>query len=231
MSFINLKSLVKKVNMKPKGITEIVLEVSTKELGGSRISRLSEMIDKEVQAQLESETVQYVLEINAKTEKPITNYTVDQRGIVNVADPEPEQLEAELGLPEEKPRIEEKPMEIDREIVDSFITEGTPPVRDGFPENIDEIAKRRIEGESYRRLADELGMSPSATIDLINEYRKEVAPLAVAWWDWKQDQEAEAEPMEKDAPPIPLDESEATDASSKDEKEQDNQDEGEHGAA
>ncbi|WEZ00650.1 hypothetical protein P5634_00960 [Bacillus subtilis] len=127
MSFINLKSLVKKVNMKPKGITEIVLEVSTKELGGSRISRLSEMIDKEVQAQLESETVQYVLEINAKTEKPITNYTVDQRGIVNVADPEPEQLEAELGLPEEKPRIEEKPMEIDRGIVDSFITEGTPP--------------------------------------------------------------------------------------------------------
>ncbi|MED1015418.1 hypothetical protein [Bacillus atrophaeus] len=45
-----------------------------------------------------------------------------------------------MGLPEEKPRIEEKPMEIDREIVDSFITEGTPPVRDGFPEKIAEIA-------------------------------------------------------------------------------------------
>ncbi|MCY8420265.1 hypothetical protein MOC84_06930 [Bacillus inaquosorum] len=231
MSFINLKSLVKKVNMKPKGITEIVLEVSTKELGGSRISRLSEMIDKEVQAQLESETVQYVLEINAKTEKPITNYTVDRRGIVNVADPEPEQLEAELGLPEEKPRIEEKPMEIDREIVDSFITEGTPPVRDGFPENIDEIAKRRIEGESYRRLADELGMSPSATIDLINEYRKEIAPIAEAWWDWKQDQAAEAEPLEKEAPPVPLDQNNEADPSSSDEKEEDNQDEGEHGAA
>ncbi|CAM4164652.1 hypothetical protein BS11774_06700 [Bacillus subtilis] len=231
MSFINLKSLVKKVNMKPKGITEIVLEVSTKELGGSRISRLSEMIDKEVQAQLESETVQYVLEINSKTEKPITNYTVDQRGIVNVADPEPEQLEAELGLPEEKPRIEEKPMEIDREIVDSFITEGTSPVRDGFPENIDEIAKRRIEGESYRRLADELGMSPSATIDLINEYRKEIAPIAEAWWDWKQDQAAEAEPLEKEAPPVPLDQNNEADPSSSDEKEEDNQDEGEHGAA
>ncbi|MGG7222879.1 helix-turn-helix domain-containing protein [Bacillus sp. ATD] len=230
MSFINLKSLVKKVNMKPKGITEIVLEVSTKELGGSRISRLSEMIDKEVQAQLESETVQYVLEINAKTEKPITNYTVDQRGIVNVADPEPEQLEAELGLPEEKPRIEEKTMEIDRGIVDSFITEGTPPIRDGFPEEIAEIAKRRIEGESYRRLADELGMSPSATIDLINEYRKEIAPIAEAWWDWKQDQAAEAEPMEE-KPSVPLDESSEYDLPSNDEKAEDNQDEGEHGAA
>ncbi|QAT44334.1 helix-turn-helix domain-containing protein [Bacillus subtilis] len=231
MSFINLKSLVKKVNMKPKGITEIVLEVSTKELGGSRISRLSEMIDKEVQAQLESETVQYVLEINAKTEKPITNYTFDQRGIVNVADPEPEQLEAELGLPEEKPRIEEKPMEIDREIVDSFITEGTPPVRDGFPENIDEIAKRCIEGESYRKLANELNMSSGAIVDLINKYRKEVAPLAEAWWDWKQDQAAEAEPMEEEKPSVPLDESSEYDLPSNDEKEEDNQDEGEHGAA
>ncbi|MCY8857109.1 hypothetical protein [Bacillus atrophaeus] len=136
-----------------------------------------------------------------------------------------------MGLPEEKPRIEEKPMEIDREIVDSFITEGTPPVRDGFPEKIAEIAKRRIEGESYSKLANELEMSSGVIVDLINEYRKEVAPLAVAWWDWKQDQEAEAEPMEKDAPPVPLDESKEADTSSKDEKEEDNQDEGEHRAA
>lgn len=91
--------------------------------------------------------------------------------------------------------------------------------------------RRRIEGESYSKLANELEMSSGVIVDLINEYRKEVAPLAVAWWDWKQDQEAEAEPMEKDAPPVPLDESKEADTSSKDEKEENNQDEGEHGAA
>ncbi|WP_342412336.1 hypothetical protein NYE22_04445 [Bacillus sp. FSL K6-1560] len=230
MSFVDFKGLVKKVNHKPKGITEVVVEVPTKELGNN-IQNLAEMIDREVETQLESEVIQYTVEINTKTDRPITNYTVDQNGIVNVSDPEPEQLEADLGLPKEKPKIEEKSMEIEREIVDSFITEGMAPTLDGFPENIAEIAKRRIEGESYSKLANELEMSSGVIVDLINEYRKEVAPLAVAWWDWKQDQEAEAEPMEKDAPPIPLDESEEADTSSKDEKEQDNQDEGEHGAA
>ncbi|WP_412094544.1 hypothetical protein [Bacillus atrophaeus] len=50
-------------------------------------------------------------------------------------------------------------------------------------------------------------MSSGAIVDLINEYRKEVAPLAQDWWDWKQDQAVEAEPMEKEKPSIPLDES------------------------
>ncbi|MCY9195798.1 hypothetical protein MOE86_03520 [Bacillus atrophaeus] len=43
-------------------------------------------------------------------------------------------------------------------------------------------------------------------MDLINECRKKVASLAEAWWDWKQDQASEAEPMEKEKPSIPLDE-------------------------
>lgn len=73
-------------------------------------------------------------------------------------------------------------------------------------------------------------MSSGAIVDLINEYRKEVAPLAEDWWDQKQDQAAEAEPMEKEKPSIPLDESSEYDLPSSDEKE-DNQDEGEHRAA
>ncbi|MEC1583686.1 hypothetical protein P9D48_20755 [Bacillus subtilis] len=230
MSFVDFKGLVKKVNHKPKGITEVVVEVSTKDLGNN-IQNLAEMIDREVETQLESEVIQYTVEINTKTDQPITNYTVDQNGIVNVSDPEPEQLEAELGLPKEKPKIEEKPMEIEREIVDSFITEGMALALDGFPKNIAEIAKRRIEGESYRKLANELEMSSGVIVDLINDYRKEVAPLAVAWWDWKQDQEAEAEPKEEEKPSVPLDESSEYDLPSNDEKEEDNQDEGEHGAA
>lgn len=68
-------------------------------------------------------------------------------------------------------------------------------------------------------------------MDLINKYRKEVAPLAEAWWDWKQDQAAEAEPMEEEKPSVPLDESSEYDLPSNDQKEEDNQDEGEHGAA
>ncbi|MCY7766699.1 hypothetical protein [Bacillus inaquosorum] len=230
MAYIEFKGLVKKVNLKPKGVTEIVLELPTRDLG-QNVQDLSEMIDKEVETQLESEVIQFNVQFNASTNRPLKNYTVDQTGIVNVTDPEPEQLEADLGLPEEKPKIEEKPMEIKREVVDSFITEGMAPAIEGFPEIIAEIAKRRIEGEAYRKLANELNMSWGAIVDLINDYRKEVAPLAEAWWDWKQDQAAEAEPMEEEKSSVPLDESSEYDLPSNDEKEEDNQDEGEHGAA
>ncbi|MGE9880313.1 hypothetical protein [Bacillus velezensis] len=230
MSFVDFKGIVKKVNHKPKGITEVVLEVPTKEVG-SGIQNLAEMIDKDVQAQLESEVVQFNVQVNAHTDRPIINYTVGSDGIVKVADPEPEQLEANLGLPEEKPKIEEVTEEIERKVVDSFITEDMAPILDGFPVYITEMAKRRIEGESYRKIANDYVMSAEGLIDLINEYRKEVAPYAQAWWDWKQDQEAEAEPIEKQAPRVPLDEADKPEPSTEDEKEDENKDEDEHGAA
>ncbi|MGG0052138.1 hypothetical protein [Bacillus atrophaeus] len=230
MSFVDFKGIVKKVNHKPKGITEVVLEVPTKEVGNG-IQNLAEMIDKDVQAQLESEVVQFNVQVNALTDRPIINYTVGADGIVRVADPEPEQLEANLGLPEEKPKIEEVTEEVEREVVDSFITEGMAPVPDEFPTFITEIAKRRIEAESYQKLANDYVMSSGAIVDLINEYRKAVAPYAQAWWDWKKDQEAEAEPMEKQAPRVPLDEGDKSDPSTEDEKEEENKDEDEHGAA
>ncbi|MGE6671015.1 hypothetical protein [Bacillus altitudinis] len=197
MSFINFNGKVKKMNHKPKGITELVLEVPTKELG-NRIQNLAEMIDKDVKVEIESDIVRYNVQINANTERPIVNYQVDQSGVVHIADPEPEQLEAELGLPAEKPKIEEKPMEIKREVVDQFIIEGMAPEQEGFPENMADIVKRRIEGESYSKLATELEMSSGAVVDLINDYRAAVAPLAEKWWDWKEDQANEAEPMQKE---------------------------------
>ncbi|MCY7678071.1 hypothetical protein MH122_04610 [Bacillus pumilus] len=196
MSFINFDGFVKKVNHKPKGVTELVLEISTKELGNS-IQNLAEMIDNDVRVEIESDIVRYNVQINANTERPIVNYQVDQSGVVHIADPEPEQLEAELGLPAEKPKIEEKPMEIEREVVDRFIVEGMAPEQEGFPENMAEITKRRIEGESYRKLATELEMSSGEIVDLINNYRAAVAPLAEKWWDWMQDQANEAEPLQK----------------------------------
>ncbi|TYS31788.1 hypothetical protein [Bacillus pumilus] len=197
MSFVNFDGFVKKVNHKPKGVTELVLEISTKELGNS-IQNLAEMIDNDVRVEIESDIVRYNVQINANTERPIVNYEVDQSGVVHIADPEPEQLEAELGLPAEKPKIEEKPMEIEREVVDQFILEGMAPEQEGFPENMTDIVKRRIEGESYRKLATELEMSSGAIVDLINDYRSAVAPLAEKWWDWKEDQVNEAEPLQKE---------------------------------
>lgn len=228
MSFVNFDGSVKKVNHKPKGVTELVLEISTKDLGNS-IQNLAEMIDNDVRVEIESDVVRYNVQINAHTERPIVNYQVDQSGVVHIADPEPEQLEAELGLPAEKPKIEEKPMEIKREVVDQFIQEGMAPEQEGFPENMADIVKRRIEGESYRKLASELEMSSGAFVDLINDYRAAVAPLAEKWWDWKEDQANEAVPMQKDeeVADVDLDSSQSV----KDDSDGNDQKEEEDGAA
>lgn len=226
MSFVNFDGSVKKVNHKPKGVTELVLEISTKDLGNS-IQNLAEMIDNDVRVEIESDVVRYNVQINAHTERPIVNYQVDQSGVVHIAEPEPEQLEAELGLPAEKPQIEEKPMEIKREVVDQFIQEGMAPEQEqeGFPENMADIVKRRIEGESYRKLASELEMSSGAIVDLINDYRAAVAPFAEKWWDWKEDQANEAVPMQKDeeAADVDLDSSQSVkdDSDGNDQKEED----------
>ncbi len=230
MSFVNFDGSVKKVNHKPKGVTELVLEISTKDLGNS-IQNLAEMIDNDVCVEIESDVVRYNVQINAHTERPIVNYQVDQSGVVHIAEPEPEpeQLEAELGLPVEKPQIEEKPMEIKREVVDQFIQEGMAPEQEGFPENMTDIVKRRIEGESYRKLASELEMSSGAIVDLINDYRATVAPLAEKWWDWKEDQANEAVPMQKneEAADVDLDSSQSV----KDDSDGNDQKEEEDGAA
>ncbi|WP_332835456.1 hypothetical protein [Bacillus sp. ms-22] len=79
MSFVNFDGSVKKVNHKPKGVTELVLEISTKGLGNS-IQNLAEMIDNDVRVEIESDVVRYNVQINAYTERPIVNYQVDQSG-------------------------------------------------------------------------------------------------------------------------------------------------------
>lgn len=92
-----------------------------------------------------------------------------------------------------------------------------------------DIVKQRIEGESYRKLASELEMSSGAIVDLINDYRAAVAPLAEKWWDWKEDQVNEAVPMQKDeeAADVDLDSSQSV----KDDSDGNDQKEEEDGAA
>ena len=55
-----------------------------------------------------------------------------------------------------------------------------------MPNKLPDIVKRRLEGESYLKLANELNMSSGQIIEVIDEYRKRVAPLAIKWHEWKE---------------------------------------------
>jgi hypothetical protein len=185
MSFVDFKALVKKVNLKPKGVKEIVLEVSDTGLDG-KLDRLSEMIDCKVDVELESRVVNFNVTINARTNKPIREYKVDERGVVHEVKPEYEQVEADLGLPEEKVETVEEEKQAEREIIDEFIISGMSPNFDDLPYDFANIVKRKLEGESYLKLANELGISSGKIVDLVDEYRKRVAPLAIKWDEWRK---------------------------------------------
>ena len=192
MSFIEFKPTLKKVNLKPDGKKEIVLEVTDSSLNG-KLDALSELIDIKVAVSLESLIVNYNVLFNAKTNKPLTEYEVDDKGVVQEVKPSHEQMEADFDIPEEKISTREEKEQTDREIVDEFIISGLAPSFDGMPNKMPEIVKRRMEGESYLKLASELNMSSGQIIEVIDEYRQRVAPLAIKWHEWKENQPDVAE--------------------------------------
>lgn len=192
MSYIEFKPTLKKVNLKADGKKEIVLEVTDSSLNG-KLDALSEMIDIKVAVSLESLIVNYNVLFNAKTNKPLTEYEVDDKGVVQEVKQAYEQMEADFDIPEEKIPTREEKEQTDREIVDAFIVSGLAPSFDGMPNKLPEIVKRRIDGESYLKLASELNMSSGQIIEVIDEYRKRVAPLAIKWHEWKGKQPDVAE--------------------------------------
>jgi len=189
MSFVDFKALVKKVNLKPKGVKEIVLEINDTGLDG-KLNKLSEMIDQKVKVDLDSLVVNYNVTINAKTNKPVTEYKVDDKGIVSEVQPTHEQLEADLSLPPEKVKTRVEEEQVDLEIVDNFILSGLSPNYVDLPYDFANIVKRKLEGESYYKLANELEISSGKIVEYVDEYRKRVAASALAWHEWKEEQES-----------------------------------------
>lgn len=215
MSYIEFKPTLKKVNLKADGKKEIVLEVTDSSLNG-KLDALSELIDIKVAVSLESLIVNYNVLFNAKTNKPLTEYEVDDKGVVQEVKQAYEQMEADFDIPEEKIPTREEKEQTDREIVDEFIISGLAPSFDGMPNKMPEIVKRRMEGESYLKLANELNISSGQIIEVIDEYRQRVAPLAIKWHEWKEKQpdvaeqpKAEEKPMEETKTEEPVQEQES----------------------
>ena len=135
MSYIEFKPVLKKVNLKPDGKKEIVLEVTDSSLQG-KLDSLSEMIDAKVFVSLESMQVNFNVTINAKTNEPVTQYEVDEKGMVQEVKSTFEQIEADLDIPQEKMQTREEKEQADREIIDAFIISGLAPNFEGMPNKL-----------------------------------------------------------------------------------------------
>lgn len=190
MPYINANAKVKAANIKSDGVVEIKLESNVNELV-DQFNSLSGMVGEKVEINMETVMVNFNVTMNAQTNRPIREYKVNQEGVVEEVKPTQEQQNAdqELGLPEENAPTTEEEKELDREKIDQFIKEGLAPNYDDLPADFSQIVKRRLEGESYLKLANELDLSSGKIVDLADEYRRRVAPLAEKWWEWKDDQE------------------------------------------
>ncbi|BAU27611.1 hypothetical protein DFP93_102141 [Aneurinibacillus soli] len=189
MPYMEFDGEVKKMVTKPTGEKEIVLIVQREQLRGKLDSLDDILAGGKASITLDSLVVNYNITINAQTNKPIKEYKVDDKGIVSEVKPEGEQLEANLGLPAAKIPTKEEQEQAEREVIDEFILSGMAPSYDELPYDFANIVKRRLEGETYMKLASELEMSSGKIVELVDEYRKRVAPLAAKWWEWKQGQE------------------------------------------
>jgi hypothetical protein len=92
MAYAGFNGNLKKINLKPKGIAEIVLEIPSHHLDG-HLESLASMVDTAVKVDLESVYTSYLIKVNRETERPIIDYKVDQSGVVHEVKPEGEQLE------------------------------------------------------------------------------------------------------------------------------------------
>ena len=119
MAYIEFKPVLKKVNLKPDGKKEIVLEVTDSSLQG-KLDSLSEMIDAKVFVWLESMQVNFNVTINAKTNEPVTQYEVDEKGMVQEVKSTFEQIEADLDIPQEKIQTREEKEQAEREVIDAL---------------------------------------------------------------------------------------------------------------
>ncbi|MCV9949282.1 hypothetical protein [Paenibacillus polymyxa] len=199
MSYINFKGTVKKINLKSSEETEITISIPASELDG-QYNTLQSMLELKVIGGLDSQIVTYKVLKNARTGKPITKYTVDDGGVVSVAKPEGEQLSMDLGLPPEKVEVKADPEQIDLEIIQDFILSGLAPRFDDMQYDFLEITERLAGGDTYLKIAADIGMGVGVFVVMVDEYRKRVAPMAAKWDEWRKGQANTVPP--KDGGPV-----------------------------
>ncbi|MEH7071962.1 2-methylcitrate dehydratase [Priestia megaterium] len=193
MSYAEFNPVVKKVNLKADGKKEIVLEIGDSGLDG-KLDTLAKMIGCTVQCAIESQVVSFNITLNAQTNEPLKTYKVNNKGIVSEVEPAAEQIEADLGLPKEKVKTVEKKQEIELSVVDEFISSGlAPQFETEFAYDIPQVIKRKNDGETYLKIANELNISSGTIVESVDQYRAKVAPLAEKWKEWKDSQDEQAE--------------------------------------
>ncbi|EAD3347538.1 hypothetical protein M4G88_001987 [Listeria monocytogenes] len=177
---INCYAEVRNVQVKPNDTVEIKLVVDVDELAGQN-EELMKLVGKEVSTTLESNQISYREKVDPETREPVLKYIVHTDGTVDVYSQEKLDLELEE-LPEE-----ERSSVINKSEIDEYILacdSGPMTIPGGIFEG-KEVLQKLSEGEDLAELAKYYGTPLQEMQDILDDYRKFVAPQAKAWQDWK----------------------------------------------
>lgn len=94
----------------------------------------------------------------------------------------------DLGLPPEKVEVKADPEQIGLEIIQDFILSGLAPRFDDMQYDFLEITERLADGDTYLKIAADIGMGVGVFVVMVDEYRKRVAPMATRWDEWRKGQ-------------------------------------------
>jgi hypothetical protein len=189
MSYIEGEGKLLAANPKTEDTIILQIEIMDDFENPMDYANLRRMIKKTIRFSIENTIVSYKVPVNAKTNQPMTEYKVDETGLVSeVERSEGEQLEAELGLPKENVPVKEERIEAERTMIDEFIRSGLAPIFEDMAYDFPHILSRFSDGVTYAKVAYELNISLGEFSVILDEYRKRVAPLAAKWDEWRNGQ-------------------------------------------
>lgn len=177
---VEFRPTIKAVKMNKGSKQEVVLSIDNGSLGG-KFESLSQLIGEAVNVVIQPSVISYRIPYDRETGEPQRKYVLDQNGMVI------EVKEEQLALDEFGPNTSFKNFLIEMGDVDNYIKSTNlltlPPHIEINPR---EILFMLDDGNSYKEIADDLGVKETAVISELEKARLHFAPYASAWLSGKE---------------------------------------------
>lgn len=181
---LEFKPTIKSINIASEDLTKITLEVKNGSLDG-KYDTLRKLSGKTVLIAVLPEEYSYVQDYDSSTNKPITEWIINQDGTAEVRKTEQTQLDVDGQGNIDIKRIEKK---VAKELIDEYIRQATTLER---PLNCNinprDVILSLDDGEEFSEIADRYEMSDSSLLTEIEKARQYYAPFADYWNKHKED--------------------------------------------
>lgn len=181
---LEFKPTIKSINIASEDLTKITLEVKNGSLDG-KYDTLRKLSGKTVLIAVLPEEYSYVQDYDSSTNKPITEWIINQDGTAEVRKTEQTQLDVDGQGNIDIKRIEKK---VAKELIDEYIRQATTlekPLNCNI--NPRDVILSLDDGEEFSEIADRYEMSDSSLLTEIEKARQYYAPFADYWNKHKDD--------------------------------------------